>query len=171
MKIVTCFTPGQLKDETVQALATYGKDVHLILLKPGDETAYGRQIAKLWRQEESFAIVEPDIVIRGDVVDAFENCTCEYGAFPYPWKTNVGPALGCTWFRDSFITKYPSAVEQAGPRSISWRQFDVVFMRHVLVRKYGEQPHVHLPPVVHLNEAKQLLPDADPTPMLEVPEW
>lgn len=171
MKIVTCFLPGMLRDQTVQALAEHGRDIHLMLLKPGDDTAYGRQIARLWKMGESFAIVEPDIVIREDVVDAFENCPCEYGSFPYAWKTNVGPALGCTWFRDSFMAKYPSAVEEAGPRSISFRQFDVVFMRHVLARKYGQQPHVHLPPVTHLNENKQLLPDADPTPMMEVPLW
>lgn len=170
MKVVTCFLPGQLRDETLKALVANCKDINLICLKPGDDTAYGREIAKLWGNGD-FAIVEPDIVIRKDVAEAFENCSCGYGAFPYPWTTNVGPALGCTWFRQSFMDKYPAAVEEAGPRSISWRQFDVVLMRHVLARKYGEQPHVHLPPVVHLNEEKQLLPDADPTPMMEVPLW
>lgn len=169
MKTVTCFIPGTLRDETADALIRYAKNVELRLIDPNVPTQYGKVIAEYWKKGESFLVVEPDIVINPLVFIAINECDCEYGCFPYAWKTNVGPALGCTWFKDTFIAKYPNAAFEAS--HVSWRQFDVVFMRHVLARKYGEQPHVHLPPVVHLNEEKQLLPDADPTPLMEVPLW
>lgn len=171
MKVVTCFIPGSLRDETLDALVKHAENLQLIVIDPDDQYAYGKAIAKQWRLGESFMVVEPDNVIREDVMDAADNCGCEYGCFPYEWVTNIGPALGCTWFKDTFIAKYPAAVEMAGPRIVSWRQFDVMLMRRVLAAKYHEQPHVHLPPVEHLNEAKKLRPDADPTPLMEVPLW
>jgi hypothetical protein len=79
--------------------------------------------------------------------------------------------LGCTRWSHDFIARHPDAVRRANRNGVTWRQFDVVLMRHVLARELGEQPLVLLPPVVHLNEAKALLPDADPTPMTEVPVW
>jgi hypothetical protein len=169
MKVICCFIPGTLRDETIEALTAYARNVHLIVIDSKDQRAYGKTIAKHWRMGEDFMIVEPDIVVREDVMEAFETCDCNYGAFPYAWTTNVGPALGCTWFRSEFLAAYPKAADEAA--TFSWRQFDVVLMRHVLARTWGEQPHVHLPAVVHLNEEKQLLPDADPTPMMEVPLW
>lgn len=171
MKTVTCFIPGTLRDETLKALLANSRNIELRINDPDDDTCYGKTIREYWRRGEDFMVVEPDVVIRNDVMIAAENCSCEYGCFPYAWMTNVGPALGCTWFRSSFLKKYPDACDEAGAGQISWRQFDVILMRSVLARKYKEQPHVHLPEVVHLNEAKALLPDADPTPMMEVPEW
>lgn len=173
MKVVTCFIPGQLRNETLDSIKAHwpGRNLRLHLIEKGDEFEYGRIIADYWKQGDDFAIVEPDIVIRKDVTHAFLNCECEYGCFPYAWTTNIGPALGCTWFRAAFLERYPTAVKEALREPISWRQFDVVLMRHVLARKYGEQPHVHLPAVEHLNEAKKLLPEADPTPMMSVPHW
>jgi hypothetical protein len=47
---------------------------------------------------------------------------------------------------------------------------DVVVQRRLLAQRYGEQPTVLLPPVEHLNAEKALLPDADPTPVLRVPD-
>lgn len=172
VKIVTCYvSPDQLRDETLEALIKHraGADIHMRSIDPNDDLAYMRVIKGYWEAQDDFMIVEPDIVIRADVTEAFKNCGCEYGCFPYAWKTDVGPALGCTWFRASFLRKYPTAVWETG--NVSWRQFDVVLMRHVLARKYGEQPHVHLPPVTHLNEEKQLLPEASSEPLMQVPHW
>lgn len=134
-----------------------------------DHFGYANILAEYWRKGHSFAVIEPDIVVRPDVIATILHCDCGYGAYPYAWTTNVGPALGCTWFRKEFLKAYPDAMEEVVKRQISWRQVDVVLMRHVLARMYGIQPHVHLPPVEHRNPAKQLLPEADPTPMMEVP--
>lgn len=172
MRTVTCYVPGGLHPETMDALQSFAAtrvEVDLVELPAGDEHAYRRMIAYYWRQGEDFMVVEPDILIREDVIDAFMDCDCEYGCFPYAWLTDVGPALGCTWFRSSFLEEYPEAVLETG--LVSWRQLDVVLMRHVLARKYHEQPHVHLPAVQHLNPEKQLMEGRDPAPLMEVPHW
>lgn len=172
--VVTVATPGSFRKETRNALRKYWRrplkhDFHLIAAE--DIFAYQRIIHEYWSEKQDFAIVEPDIVIREDVADAFLNCPCEYGCFPYAWLTDVGPALGCTWFRTSLMERHPEAVAKVMRENVTWRQFDVVLMRHVLAREYGEQPHIHLPAVEHLNEEKKLLPEANPQPLLQVPHW
>lgn len=172
MRTLTCYVPGGLREETVDALSAQSTRLHVTLVQipKEDPYAYGHAIQKMWWAQEDFFIVEPDIVIRPDVADAALNCGCEYGCFPYAWLTDVGPALGCTWFKKSFLQKYPHAVDRI-VGAITWKQFDCVLMRHILAREHGEQPHVHLPPVEHLNPEKQLLPEASPVPLMEVPHW
>lgn len=160
--------------ESRRALSKWFRRPHLIemhYVEEDDHYGYVRILSQYWKQGDDFAVVEPDIVVRPDVVSDFIHCEHTYCAYPYAWTTNVGPALGCTWWRSDFLKKYPDAMEEVMKRQVTWRQLDVVLMRHILARGYGEQPHVHLPPVRHLNEAKQLLPDADPTPLMEVPLW
>lgn len=173
MRIVCVSAGNQLRKETQDALIANWvvQNIHFRFIEKADQTGYLRILTEFWEQKQDFAVVEPDIVIRKDVAEAMLNCHCEYGCFPYAWTTNVGPALGCTWFRRSFLEKYPDAMREVQHKNVSWKQLDVVLMRHVLARKHGEQPHVHLPPVQHLNEAKALLPEADPHPMMEVPHW
>jgi len=169
MRLVCCYVEDQIKDDTILAIEQHWGDADFHVLSTSDPVGYVKTIHEYWKEAIGIFIVEPDIVIRPDVVDAVLYCDCDYGCFPYEWLTNVGPALGCTWFRSAFMRKYPKAIEEVLNSRISWRQFDVFLMRHLLARQYGEQPHVHLPPVEHLNEHKHLLPNADPTPMMEVP--
>lgn len=176
MKIVTCFTPGALRREAQLAMlacldtAEY-RDVQWkrIPLDPDDPRAYGRYLAQHWGITDSLAIIEPDIVVRPDVLDAFFNCPEPYCAFPYDLLTDCMCALGCTRFSADFIAKYPSLMREAVGENVSWFQFDIVVQRKLLVDRYGEQPHVHLPKVEHLNEAKRLRPDANPEPLMSIP--
>jgi hypothetical protein len=173
MKVVTAYIAGALREETLEALGEFWglRKLDLHILDAKDQFAYGQIIQGYWERGETFMVVEPDIVIRKDVVDAFLHCECEYGCFPYPWLTDVGPALGCTWFRSSFLKKYPEAMREVNETRVMWNQIDVVLMRHVLARKHGEQPHVHLPPVEHLNPDKQLMAEASDIPLMSVPHW
>lgn len=171
MKAVCCYVAkaGGVRDEAYAALRRHWgfENVDFVEIDPDDDHQYGRVLRSYWENGRGFMVVEPDIVIREDVVAAVPHC--EYGAFPYAWRTNVGPALGCTWFHEEFLMSFPTAMREAVDTNVGWRQLDVVLMRHILARKYGQQPHVHLPAVEHLNEAKRLLPDADPTPLMRVP--
>lgn len=172
MKVVTVCVPGQLTRETRNALRKHWRrplETFIHFIDPEAPKAYERIIREYWEAGEDFAVVEPDIVIREDVAEAFQLCPCKYGCFPYNWVTDVGPALGCTWFRSELLHQYPDAMAKVSSKNISWKQLDVVLMRHVLAREYGEQPHVHLPAVQHLN--KPLLPEANPEPLLSVPHW
>lgn len=175
MIIVTCAVPGALTDETEEAIVQHWQswghhwDFHVI--NPENPQHYGQILARYWEAGEDFAVVEPDIVIRPDVVDAFLNCECIYGCFPYAWLTDVGPALGCTWFRSPLLHEYPRLMREVAKTGVGWRQLDVVLMRHQLARKHLEQPHVHLPAVEHLNPRKQLLDEASRAPLMTVPHW
>ena len=172
MIIVTCATPEAWHERSRCSIIDLWPKGHVFWeIDPDDPFQYGRILADYWQQGESFAVVEPDIVIREDVAEAIMSCKCDYGCFPYAWRTDVGPALGCTWFRAPFLARYPDAMKKVQAQNVTWRQLDVVLMRHVLAREYGEQPHVHLPAVEHLNPDKQLLPDASREPMLYVPHW
>lgn len=155
MRAVCCFT--SIRDETRHALESFfpGR-VDYYDLGGAADTKYGEIIADNWGTGLAFAVVEHDIVIRADVADAFVDCPERYCAFPYDWETNCGPALGCTRFRAELLDEFPDAALNAS--GISWRQFDYALIRRELARK-GVYPHVHLPPVEHLNPAKSpLLP-------------
>lgn len=172
MRFVCPYVEGMLRHETEVALRAHARDLIEWRLLPADDvSAYGKLIAELWESGDSFAIIEQDIRVRADIVDGFLSCPEPYCAYPYSWMTDVGPALGCTRFRAELTRDYPTAAEEAVLKNVGWQQFDVILMRHVLVRRYGLQPHVHLPVVEHLNEAKALLPDANPNPLTSLPAW
>lgn len=173
MLILCCYVSGRLEDRTLQALTRNFRsdELYFNTINPEDPFHYGRILDEFWRSGRDFAVVEPDIVIRVDVANAFRNCPGEYCCYPYAWKTDVGPALGCTRFRASLTSQYPNAVSDIIGQRIAWNQLDVVLMRHTLAREHGIQPHVHLPAVEHLNPEKQLLPEANPEPLMTVPHW
>jgi hypothetical protein len=127
-------------------------------LNGASDTAYGALVADLWELGLPFAVVEHDVVIRADVVEAFLTCPEAYCAFPYAWTTNVGPALGCTRFGTDLIDALPDAAVMCA--GVSWRQFDHALIRRELARN-GAYPHLHLPPVEHLNEAQRLVSPFD----------
>lgn len=166
---------SDLRPETRTALLACCREHELRFAHVGDDDyAYGRCLERLWEGGRDFAVVEQDIVIRPDVVDAFTACPEPYCCFPYSWSTEVGPALGCTRFRSELLAAHPEAMREAvaTPSAYGqpghWRQLDVYLMRRILRDRHRLQPHVHLPPVEHLNEQRVLLPGADPTPVMEV---
>ena len=160
MKLVVPYV--SLRQETYRATRYY-PGVQFVYV--GDsETAYSELVCELWARGESFAIVEHDIVVAPTMLDRFASCPEPFCAHPYEWsESHLGPALGCNRFSSDFLREFPKAAEQAasipGPLGPgSWRQFDYWLTRTVLEDHYGQVPHLHLPPVVHLNKAKQLLP-------------
>jgi hypothetical protein len=166
--IVTCHT-GIIRTETRQAIEEHWDgEWHTYEVNPKDQFYYGRILSSYWAAARDFWVVEPDIVIRPDVIDTVRTCGCDYGCYPYPWLTHIGPALGCTWFRTPILHRQPDAMDYVTGSRVGWRQLDVILMRHALARR-GEQPHIHHPSVEHLNPRKQLQADADPTPMSSVP--
>jgi hypothetical protein len=141
-------------------------------LDPNDPLAYGRTIRRLWdeclERGQDFCLIEQDIEIGPSTLYDFRACSHPYCGAPYPWLTNVGVAMGCTRWRSAFIAAHADAVDEALAIGPHYRQFDVVFQRRVLAERYGAQPHVHAP-VVHLNAARALRPDASPVPLEGVP--
>lgn len=180
MRVAVPFTADRLRGETIDAVLAAGKHAGALVREvtfwdvSGSDTAYLETLALLWADEEDFVIVEHDVVPDLTAFLELGVCTSPYCCFPYAWTTCVGPALGCTRFRRELLRTVPDAVEQAARipsaygRPGHWRQLDVHLMRNVLRDTHAWQPHVHLPPVEHLNEAQQLQPDASRVPVLEV---
>lgn len=170
MRVVVPFT--KLHPATVWALAEYqytlpgSPEIEMVDLGKDQVHGYRELLRRLWREGETFCLIEHDIEIGPSTLYDFRACQHGYCAAPYPWMTAIGPALGATRFRDSFIAKHPDAAKAVGQAHAA--QLDVVFMRRVLARDLGEQPHVHAP-VIHHNPAKALLPNAYPSPMTFVP--
>lgn len=175
MRIVVPFT--DLKAETRRALLAHADGHELDFVFVGEsDTAYCELLQAVWAEGKAFAIVEHDIVIGPATIPGFDSCPEPYCAAPYAWTTQVGPALGCTRFRTELLDLVPDAMEQVAAMPSNWgaaghhRQLDVFLMRRVLRDRHGLQPHVHLPPVEHLNPKQALLPSASPEPRMEVIE-
>ena len=119
----------------------------------GDAHDYACLVTEWWERGSDFALVEHDIVIRADVVEAFETCPEPWCAFPYEWTTNIGPALGCTRFRSALMKERPEAARMALREAPHFRQFGWYLTERALE---GHHPHLHLPCVEHLNEEQRL---------------
>lgn len=176
MRILTVHTPGSLREETAFGIASaiaacperavWDKRE----IESRDQQAYGRIIAECWNADDDLFIIEPDVEISSETL--FQARACQYGycGFSYSWGPEVGIALGATRFRKSFMEKYADAARRAVAERVSFRQFDVVFQRHILAREYGQQPHAH-GAVIHWNPAKQLAPNGRPEPITVLPHW
>jgi hypothetical protein len=167
LRVVVPFIFKQLNFHTEKALGAYNPEY--VDLTSDPVYGYGRLLQRLWKKGQSFCIVEQDIEVGPSTIYDFRACNHRYCAAPYPWLTDVGVAMGCTRFRDSFIAEFPTAVEDALANGVTARQLDVVFMRRILWGKYRQQPHVHSE-VIHHNAALALLPDASPVPLGYVPD-
>jgi hypothetical protein len=162
-----------LAPETYRAVKDW-PGLELYPIDPADVTAYCRLLQQVWAAGETFCVIEHDILPHRTVYYDFVHCPHDYCAFPYPWTTQIGPALGCTRFRAELLAEIPDAMDQVAEMPSVWgppghyRQVDVYLMRRVLRNAHGRQPHVHLPPVEHLNPKQQLLASAPRDPILEV---
>lgn len=172
MKVVVPYL--ELEPATYRAACRW-PDVDFVPLHDDPVYGYSRLIVDLWAAGETFCIVEHDVVPHRGALGQLAVCRHDYCAFPYPWVTCVGVALGCTKFTGRLLEQYPHAATIAAriPSAYGepghFRQFDVWLQAAVLRDLYGLQPHGHLPAVAHLNEAKRLdALFADKPPVLTV---
>lgn len=168
MKVVVPYT--DLRPETLDGLRFARKRDVMFVDVSASPYAYGELLERLWDAGETFCLIEHDIEIGPSTLYDFRACNYGYCGAPYAWTTNVGVALGCVRFRDSFIAQHPLAVRKALDKKPTFAQLDVCLQRAILVREYGQQPHVHAC-VIHHNAAKALLPDASPEPLAVLPSW
>jgi hypothetical protein len=123
----------------------------------GSDTAYAELIMHLWRTSpDGFTIVEQDVAFLPEALPTLIECERDYCCFPYVWSTQIGPALGMTSFKPGVLAEIVGVPNLHG---VHYRQVDIFLMRHILGRTHGRQPHIHLPPVKHLNPDQQLRPE------------
>lgn len=129
-----------------------------------NDFSYFDLLSRLWGEEETFVIVEHDVVPWPGAIAEILSCSESWCAFPYRLSFSPGytPALGCTKFSAEIQKQTPGAWErlaegldfscQEDPRH--WLGLDGR-IGLVLGSMIGKAwPHRHEPPVTHLN-AKQ----------------
>lgn len=131
------------------------------------DTAYAELLDELWTDGRTFTVCEHDVVPSKGALAELAMCRQPYCAFPVALSVYVAPCLSLTKFSASLMERYPDVMDRVlrvptnyGPPG-HYRQLDTVLQRTVLLNRYGLQPHLHLPPVTHLNPAKaNLIPGA-----------
>ncbi len=154
MKVVCPCTDG-LRQETLDCLLAAnaaGVRVEFRNVRTSP-TAYAELITELWAERRGFLIVEEDMSFTVEQLQSLIKCDRPYCANPYEWTTNIGPALGFTKFGARVLRDVPTP----NLHGVAWNQVDYVLMRTILGRTHHRQPHLHLPPVQHLNEEKSPL--------------
>lgn len=151
---VICPHAGPIAVEVSRGLNATGRAWATADVSASD-TAYTLLLQELWEQGETFAIVEHDIVIRPDTLDAFEDCDQPWCSYTYPFRDTHIAGLGCTRFRAELLAAHPDAVAK------TWRETTAVHpagnwcnldqrLTNALVAA-GATRHLHGPPVGHLN--------------------
>lgn len=123
-----------------------------------DDYAYGRLLRELWKDGESFLLIEHDVVPTLEHLARMVGCENVYCAAPYRWGQAVGVTLGFTRFRSLLLRSYPDAAEIAcriphpfGEPGHYHTPLDIWLQAAVLRDLYGLQPCCHLPAVEHRN--------------------
>ena len=153
MRIV-CPHAGPPYPETLLSLEASGYEVEYRDTSASD-TAYAELVMELWKHGEGFAIVEADMAFPPEALQRLVECENDYCAGIYPWSTQLGPALGFTKFGTSLLNN----VNVPNLGGTHYRQTDIAVLRLQLGRRHQRQPHLHLPPIRHLNPKQALRPE------------
>jgi hypothetical protein len=131
--------------------------------------AYWGALGEWWARGEDFAIVEHDVVIRPDVVEAFDACPepwCVFGYTPICHEACLeawANMFGCTRFRAELMAELPDAVSSIPAERRDWHNLcdelagnkiagvDQPTMRPGSLRAAGYTHHWHRPPVRHIS--------------------
>ena len=150
-----------VQPETLKAVRAECPDPRLELLTwPTD---YHDLIERLWGEGSTFIVVESDIVPWYGALRQLWLCERDWCAFPYSMgAAGHHWALGCTKFSSRLIRRTPDALRLAGeidddgkPVKRHWIRLDTRLLR-ILRDVYREEPHIHQPPVGHLNPAQEI---------------
>jgi hypothetical protein len=121
-----------------------------------DDLAYWRLLRGLWRDGETFLIVEQDIEVHDQVVPSLQDCDHDWCIFPYPgpmhmrgWSQEDNShflvrSLGCTRFSDRLLATYPTLVARLTKRT--WESLDLHI--YEALARHRLTPHPHAPPVL-----------------------
>ena len=120
----------------------------------GDEFAYGRLLAELWRDGDSFLIIEHDIEATIRALEEARCCGCPWGANPYRHGRSglLREALGFTRFSSDLLRDFPDAVERSDEIKVQERGPDWLYLDgrlHATLVAAGYAVHMHRAEVGH----------------------
>lgn len=154
-----------LRPETREAIERLWPDRHELRDVSYSAEAYHDLLDEYWQVGLDFIVIEHDIVPDERVPVEFEECPEPYCGFGYDVAVGYGVYLGCTRFRSDVLEAVPEMFEltqqetQSGVPGKAWYRIDVRLDQ--ILRQRGYTPHLHMPPVRHLNEHNRL---AEPVP-------
>lgn len=155
-QLLTVLVPfTDLRTETYQAVIAAAPRAEFVWTGAHPEH-YWQLLTLHWGKGRGFALVEHDVVPPAGWLEAFDACTNEWCAVPYPIRSFPGQtnaplftALGCTRFAGSLLAKYPRLIEDIPIPHRRWTNLDGTLV--AALNRLGEQVHEHLPPARHLQ--------------------
>ena len=119
------------------------------------DLAYYDLLHSLWRAQETFTVVEHDIVVHPGAIQELEDCPEPWCTFPYYCSVGwIIDGLGCTKFSRAMMTEHPAFLDEPFPGCCKHSKHYCGLDRLIAHRanELGMYPHVHAPGVVNLNE-------------------
>jgi len=158
---------SQLRPEVRAALDRHADGCDVIYHDcSASNEAYHEFLDEHWQIGLDLVVIEHDIVIDERVIPEFQACPKPWCGFGYEVGVGYGVYLGCTRFRRQLLDAVPDAFDlvqqerQSGVPPKAWYRLDVRL--DAVLREHDFEPHLHMPPVRHLNDVSKL---ADPIPV------
>ncbi len=153
-KVVVPYT--KLHPQVRPALEAAGVDAWFVEMERWD--SYTGLLLHLWSEQQTFVLIEQDIIVRPGVVEELLACPEPWCGFVNDVGLGIWPTLGCTKFATEYQRRFPELISRAARirldhkyRAGHWRHMDVcidrVFHRELEIRG----PHAHTPAVVHAS--------------------
>lgn len=155
---VICPFVDDIEPDTVRALEREGYNWEAVEVS-GSATAYTELFEQLWAAQQSFIVVEHDIVPFPGALRELVQCTEAWCAYRYLLAGGLHAGLGCTKFESRLMEQYPDAVTRTWSTGTldarhpagHWCRLDDRLTRGVLMNTYGVPRHVHDEAVEHLR--------------------
>lgn len=121
---------------------------------------YGELLAALWARAADFTLIEHDIIPHPWAVADLAACPLPLCVFPYANTDRYAGWLGCTRVRAELPARFPGLV--ADVLGQTWNPLPAGHYIPLAnfffdaLEGHGITPHLHLPPVGHLNPAQRI---------------
>ena len=130
-----------------------------------DDYAYSRLLERLWRERETFLLIEHDVELTTEALQTAIDCDCLWSVAPYRGQGQTHKqsglfvqSLGCVRFRSELMEAAPGAIAEAnGARDAAWaicppghwkaldgRVMHALSMEGFAPHQHEEVPHHHV---------------------------
>lgn len=144
------------------ALRAEGLEPMVTLLEHDDD--YARMLQRLWREEQTFILVEHDVVPWPGALERLWDCEEMCCAYQYPLGSGgeLGTGLGCLKLSTEFLRNRPyiATILTDSP----WYRLDTLILPKV-------QAHLHAPPVGHVRDPRESRCSHTECHRLDAPLW
>ena len=139
MRVVVAYT--ELRPRVAAELEAQAPECEFVDVS-GSPTAYWALLGQLWERQETFALIEHDVLIGPGTIERFASC-------PEPWCSSA-PCLQSCRFRREIMCRHPTLVSDTGDWNRHWAAMPLE-----MPLGCGEHVHVHHDtPIEHLGARK-----------------